>query len=158
SAAQRTVSFALTDGAGNTSNPAFKKINVLAAGAAAASPPLRGTVEGVDFEESARLHGGFYFTPPWTRGAVGPNHPVRVAGSVIQFPTKEGVQRASLKLGKPEDGLAAGSFSAGLTAANRLDYGSAVYDTFNNRFLVLAVEVVGGATATSRLLIGVSDD
>ena len=105
------------------------------------------TIEGITFDENAS-NTGFPIIPPDAIGAAGPNHLVSVVNSSIEWHTKNGVQESSQSLG---------SFFSGLSPSGVLFDPKVIYDQFEERFLVVALER-DIAAESSRILLAVSDD
>ena len=147
-----------------TPPPTIQQISPLA-------PELRTTIEGINFDEdgnnnSAIISGGMikkqFHIPPDPIGAVGPNHLVSTVNTSIEWHTKDGVQQNSQRLGADPIGSVAGSFFGALSPANDLFDTKVIYDQYENRFLVVALEKVDNGfndpSSTSRILVAVSDD
>src|SRR5262245_837264 len=117
------------------------------------APALISTIAGNDFDTQASLSGLFQI-PPDPSGAVGPNHVVSVVNTAIQIHQKDGTLVDQRRLGH-NGSTATGSFFATLSPVNGLFDAKVVYDSFANRFIVLALAQTG---STSRILIAVSAD
>ncbi|MDZ4803744.1 MAG: FlgD immunoglobulin-like domain containing protein [Candidatus Eisenbacteria bacterium] len=116
------------------------------------------TIESVKFEEMPALNGGFLFIPPDPHAAVGPNHIVTIVNCSIQWYLKTGgAPQNQQPLGKQVATITNAFFNS-LTPVNALFDPKIIYDQYSGRFFVVALEQVGGATMTSRLLFAVSDD
>lgn len=116
------------------------------------------TIESVKFEDMPALNGGFIFIPPDPHAAVGPNHVVTIVNCSIQWYLKAGGAPQNIQpLGKQVATITNAFFNS-LTPVNALFDPKVIYDQYNGRFFVVALEQVGGATQTSRLLVAVSDD
>ncbi|TPW17432.1 MAG: hypothetical protein FD129_383, partial [bacterium] len=122
-------------------------------------PPVQvNTIESVKFEEQPALNGGFLFIPPDPHAAVGPNHIVTIVNCSIQWYLKAGgAPQNQQPLGKQVPTITNAFFNS-LTPVNALFDPKVIYDQYNGRFFVVALEQVGGTTQTSRLLFAVSDD
>jgi hypothetical protein len=124
------------------------------------APPLAGTVEAVNFDGDATAS-QFYHIPPDTHGAVGPNHIVNVVNTTIQWFTKAGVLQNTQRLGR-NTSTAVGSFFAAQSPVNGLFDPRVMYDQYNSRFVVVALEqrdtAYGDPVNSSRVLVAVSDD
>ncbi len=127
---------------------------------APAAPPLSTTIEGINFDEDA-TNSGYYHIPPDPIGAAGPNHVLSVVNTSLEWHTKAGSQQNSQRLGH-NGTTAVGSFFQTLSPVNGLFDPKVIYDQYNNRFLVVALESTdtadGDPSNTSRILIAVSDD
>jgi hypothetical protein len=111
------------------------------------------TFDGFHFDDNPVENGGSYFILPDPMGAAGTDRVVAVVNAMIEARTKAGglLWRDSL----------AGFFTT-LTPANALFDPKVIYDHYEGRFLVIALEQVQPGLAnpspanTSRLLIAVS--
>jgi hypothetical protein len=120
------------------------------------APPLAGTIEGINFDEDA-TNTSFFHVPPDPIGAVGPNHVVSVVNTSIEWHTKAGVEEHSESLA---------DFFTSLTPLTGTFDPKAIYDQFEDRFVVVTLERVddgdGDNTAdpddVSRILLAVTDD
>jgi hypothetical protein len=119
----------------------------------ARSPGLSSTIEGITYDENATNNFGTAFIPPDPMGAAGPTQVVSVVNASIEFHSKDGTQNESRSLG---------NFFLPLAPIGRPFDTKVIYDTYNQRFVVVAAEqtdtATGGAANTSRILIAVSDD
>ena len=117
------------------------------------TPGLSSTIEGVSFDENGTNNFGTVFVPPDPMGAAGPSQVVSVVNSSIEFHSKDGTQLDSKSLS---------NFFFSLAPVGHPFDPKVIYDTYNQRFIVIAVEqtdtAFGGAANTSRILIAVSDD
>ena len=111
------------------------------------APSLAGTIEGINFDENV-ANAGFY-VPPDPNGAAGPNHVVSVVNASIEWHTKAGTQENSQSLA---------SFFAPLTPLTGTFDPKVVYDDFNDRFVVLTLELTTSPSNTSRILLAISDN
>jgi hypothetical protein len=125
-----------------------------------AAPGPGATFDAANFETNSTNTGGFVFIPPDTSAAAGPANIVNVVNASIEWYTKSGVKQNSQKLGTAAGTSVAGSFFASLMPANFLFDPKVMYDQYNGRFVVVALEKVdNGAGAignSSRILIAVS--
>jgi len=113
--------------------------------------------DSIHFDDNGTLNDGFRFIPADTHAGVGPNHVVTVSN-------------VSLKIHRKSDGLVQSQtglqdFFAGLGSQRPQTYTfdpRVVFDTFENRFVVLTLEVTrvvdGDSADNSYLFIAVSDD
>ncbi|MBK8286322.1 MAG: thrombospondin type 3 repeat-containing protein [Ahniella sp.] len=113
--------------------------------------------DSLQFDDNGTLNDGFRFIPADSHAAVGPNHVLTVSNVSIKIHRKTDGQ---LQL---QSGLQ--DFFAGLGSQRPQTYTfdpRALYDTFENRFVVLTLEVTrvadGDAADNSYLFIAVSDD
>jgi len=112
------------------------------------------TYEGINFDEDA-ANGGYYHIPPDPIGAVGPNHFVLVANTSIEWFTKSGTLENSQRLGMNGSSSISGSFFESLSPISGTYDPKVVYDQYNDRFVVVAVEQES-ASFISRILVAVS--
>jgi hypothetical protein len=96
------------------------------------APGLGITIEGINFDEDAANNSGFYHIPPDPIGAAGPDHLVSVVNTSIEWHTKAGVQQTSQSLA---------SFFSPLTPLTGTFDPKVIYDQFEDRFLVVALEI-----------------
>lgn len=122
------------------------------------SPPVQSnTIESIKFEENSGLNAGFLFIPPDPHCAVGPDHLVTIVNCAIQwYPKAGGAPENQQPLGK-QTAAVVNSFFNSLNPANALFDPKVLWDQYDNRFVVVALEQVGSPT-TSRVLLAVSDD
>jgi hypothetical protein len=116
-------------------------------------------IEGINFDENGANNDGSFLVPPSASGAAGVNHVVSVVQSSIEWHTKTGVQQNSQRLGKAKN--ITGSFFEPLSPANRLFGAKVIYDQYEDRFVVAALErqdtAYGNAVNGSRILLAVSE-
>ena len=112
------------------------------------------TYEGINFDEDA-ANGGYYHIPPDPIGAVGPNHFVLVANTSIQWFTKSGTLQNSQRLGMNGSNSITGSFFETLSPISGTFDPKVVYDQYNDRFIVVALEQ-SSSSFISRILVAVS--
>lgn len=118
----------------------------------------QGTIESIRFEDQPTHNAGFLFIPPDPHAAVGPNHIVTIVNCTIQWYLKTGGAAQNIQpLGK-QTAAVTNAFFNSLTPVNALFDPKIIYDQYNQRFLVVALEQVGNPTNTSRLMFAVSDD
>ena len=131
-----------------------------------AAPPLGGTIEGPSFLSDGLNHtlpggGSFLHIPPDPIGAAGPGHVLSIVNCTINWHTKAGVLQNNQRLGSIPD-VVGGGFFAPLSPANQLFDPKVLYDQYDARFVVVALErtdtAFGDADNTSRILVAVSDD
>ncbi|MFC2043981.1 hypothetical protein ACFLT8_02090, partial [Chloroflexota bacterium] len=117
------------------------------------NPPGSGSFLGFDFDDNS-VENGAYFIPPDPIGAAGTDRLVAVVNTMIE---------ARDKIGTPtplwRDSLH--DFFTSLTSANFLFDPKVIYDHYENRFLVVALERVDAGVNpdpgnTSRILVAVS--
>lgn len=108
------------------------------------------TIEGFNSNDNGTLNGGI-FEPPDPNGAVGPDHIVNVVNVGIEWFTKDGTR-------EQHESLA--DFYAPLAPVNGaiLSDPHVLYDTFDDRFVIVMIEVDLSTAATSRILMAVSND
>lgn len=112
------------------------------------------TFEGFGFDDNATENGGFRFIPPDPIGAAGKSRVVAVVNTIIESRTKGGAL-------KWRDSLS--DFFAPLAPTTFTFDPKIVYDQYEDRFVVVTLEVVFGAASidpgnVSRLLLAVSKD
>ena len=117
------------------------------------APGLGTTVEGINFDEDD-VNNGFFHIPPDPIGAAGPDHLVSVVNTSIEWHTKAGVQQNSQSLA---------SFFASLSPLTGTFDPKVIYDQFEDRFLVVTLELVEVAAGqdpgnVSSIFVAVSDD
>ncbi len=140
--------------AGGVSAPAAVRGPLTAEQPAPFGPPVVGLgFDGFAFDDNPVENGGFYFIPPDPIGAAGTDRVIATVNAMIEARTTAGglLWRDSLA-----------GFLAPLTPANALFDPKIVWDHYENRFVVVALEKVEPGTAnpdpgnTSRLLVAVS--
>ncbi|MFC2051588.1 Ig-like domain-containing protein [Chloroflexota bacterium] len=109
---------------------------------------------GFDYDDNATENGGVHMIPPDPIGAAGIDRLIAVVNSMIEARDKIGTS-SPLWRDSLED------FFTSLTPANRLFDPKVIYDHYENRFLVVALEKVDAGTNpnagnTSRILLAVS--
>lgn len=121
-------------------------------------PAVGGTsIESVKFEDQPTYNGGFLFIPPDPHCAVGPNHIITVVNCTIQWYAKTGGAAQNIQpLGKQVTTIT-NSFFNSLNPVNALFDPKVIYDQYNGRFIVVALEQVASPNS-SRVLFAVSDD
>ena len=112
------------------------------------------TIEGINFDQDAS-NSGYYHIPPDPNGAAGPNHLVSITNTSIQWFTKTGTLQYSNRLGKNST-TATGSFFESLSPLTGTFDPKVVYDQYNGRFVVVALEETSSPSQTSRILVAVS--
>ena len=113
-----------------------------------AVPGLDSTFAGVNFDSNITPNGGFVFIPPDPIAAAGPTHVVSVVNCLIEWRLKTGAAGTIQSLQ---------GFFTSLTPVNALFDPKVIYDQYNSRFVVVALERVdSGGTETSRILVAVS--
>ncbi|MBI4536162.1 MAG: T9SS type A sorting domain-containing protein [Ignavibacteriae bacterium] len=120
--------------------------------------------ESIDFDRDAENHlsGGArsFHIPPDPIGAAGPSHVVCVVNTSIEIYNKTGTLISSKRLGTNAGGSIVGSFFQPLTPVNNTFDPKVIYDQYENRFLVVTLEVTdvanGDPANTSRILVAVS--
>lgn len=120
------------------------------------SPGLSSTIESISMTEDASLN-GYYFIPADPHGAVGPGHVVSVVNSSVRWHTTGGTLQGNMRLGLNSGSSIVGSFFEPLTPANSLFDPKVIYDTHDDRFLVVALEK-RDSPQSSRILVAASDD
>ncbi|MBI5474184.1 MAG: T9SS type A sorting domain-containing protein [Ignavibacteriae bacterium] len=119
------------------------------------SPVLSTSFTAVDFDGDG-AYSGFYHIPPDPHGAAGPAHVVNVVNTNIEWYSKAGALVGGKRLGKNST-TAVGSFFESLSPVNGLFDPKVIYDQFEGRFVVVALEqTLTGADSTSRILVAVS--
>ena len=99
------------------------------------------TIEGISYDVALAI-------PPDPHGAAGPGHLVSVVNSNIQFHTKAGALQNSQTLATFFGGVGIGTF---------IFDPKVIYDQFNDRFVVVALQQ-DDPTEQARILIAASDD
>ena len=113
-----------------------------------AVPGLDSTFAGVNFDTNPTYNSGFLFIPPDPIAAAGPTHVVSVVNCLIEWRLKTGAAGTIQSLQ---------GFFTSLTPVNSLFDPKVIYDQYNSRFVVVALERVdSGGTETSRILVAVS--
>lgn len=112
------------------------------------------TIEGINFDQDAS-NSGFYHIPPDPIGAAGPSHLVSVTNTSIEWFTKAGVKQNSQRLGY-NGTTAVGSFFESLNPLTGTFDPKVIYDQYNSRFVVVALEQTTTPSQTSRILVAVS--
>ena len=112
------------------------------------------TFEGFGFDDNATENGGFRFIPPDPIGAAGKSRVIAVVNTMIESRTKGGTL-------KWRDSL--NGFFAPLAPTTFTFDPKIVYDHYEDRFVVVTLEVVFGVASidpgnVSRLLLAVSKD
>ncbi len=97
------------------------------------APAVGVIFDGFDFDDNATENSGFVFIPPDSMGAAGTDRVVAVVNTMIEARTKAGVLLW-------RDSLA--DFLLPLTPANFLFDPKVVYDQYEGRFVVVALEQV----------------
>jgi hypothetical protein len=109
------------------------------------------TFDGPNFDNNATENDGYLFIPPDPIGAAGTDRLIAVVNCMIEARDKTGTQLW-------RDGLA--TFFTTLAPANYLFDPKVVYDHYEDRFLVVALEQTdtyyGDPSNTSRILLAVS--
>ncbi len=125
------------------------------------APALGAGWDAVNFDTNG-TYNGFYYIPPDPIAAAGPNDVVNVVNSTIQWYSKSGTLENGVRLGRNSSGSIAGSFFESLSPVHGTYDPKVLYDQYNGRFVVVALEQTdtanGDASNTSRILIAVSDD
>lgn len=116
------------------------------------SPGIGTTFDGFNYDDNSIETGGWVFIPPDPIGAAGTDRLIAVVNAMIEARDKTGTLLW-------RDALA--DFFTTLTPANWLFDPKIVYDHYENRFLVVALERVHAGTNpnagnTSRILLAVS--
>ncbi len=112
------------------------------------------TIEGINFDEDA-TNGGYYHIPPDPIGAAGPTHFVSVTNTSIEWFTKAGVMNSSKRLGKNATTYVGSFFQSLIPLTGTFDP-KVIYDQYNGRFVVVALEQTTTPSQTSRILVAVS--
>lgn len=116
------------------------------------------TIESIRFEDQPTYNGGFLFIPPDPHCAVGPNHIITIVNCTIQWYAKTGGAAQNIQpLGKQTAAIT-NSFFNSLNPINALFDPKVIYDRYNGRFIVVALEQAASPTNVSRTLFAVSDD
>ncbi len=119
----------------------------------AASPPLLDTIEGFNIDENGFNANGSLIQPPDPYGAVGPSHILNVGNVSVQWFRKDGTPQVHTSLK---------NFFSPLYPVTSLFDPKVVYDQYNDRFVVLALEQMdtnlGDPANMSRIMLAVSDD
>ncbi len=112
---------------------------------------LDNTFTGVDFDTNPAYNGGYMFIPPDPIAAAGPTHVVSVVNALIEWRPKDGSAGTVQSLA---------GFFAPLSPVNFLFDPKVIYDQYEGRFLVVALEKrdTGGGDPvnSSRILVAVS--
>lgn len=120
------------------------------------SPVLDTTIEGIDYDGNAFNNNGGASVPPDPHGTVGLNHVLNVANQSIQWFKKDGTPQFNTSLNNFFRPLSPVPNSTGLFDPK------ALYDTYSNRYIVVALEALdtsfGDPLNNSRVLLAVSDD
>jgi hypothetical protein len=116
------------------------------------APAIGTAFEGFNFDDNGTETGGWAFIPPDPMGAAGTDRLIAVVNVMIEARNKTGtlLWRDALK-----------DFFTTLTPANWLFDPKVIYDHYENRFLVVALEYVDAGSNpdpsnTSRILLAVS--
>lgn len=112
------------------------------------------TIEGINFDQDAS-NSGYYHIPPDPIGAAGPTHLVSVTNTSIEWFTKAGVKQNSQRLGN-NGTTAVGSFFESLAPLTGTFDPKVIYDQYNSRFVVVALEQTTSPSQTSSILVAVS--
>jgi len=106
-----------------------------------------------DFDDNAVNNSGFVFIPPDSHAAAGTAHLVNVVNATIRFHQKDTTLDMDASLA---------SFFFPLSPVNALFDPKVMYDQYEDRFVVVALELQdqgsGDPTNSSRILVAVSDD
>ena len=102
-----------------------------------AVPGLHSTLAGVNFDTNPTYNSGFFFIPPDPITAAGPTHVVSVVNGPDRRAAQDRCSRDQPKL--------AGLFTS-LTPVNFLFDPKVIYDQYNSRFMVVALELVNSPT------------
>jgi hypothetical protein len=119
------------------------------------APLISRSFESTEFDDNGPNTGGYRFIPPDPIGAAGPDHLVNVVNVTVRFHQKSGVLQF-------DDSLA--NFFASLSPANFTFDPKVIYDQYEDRFVIVTLEVVDDGSCasqsacTSRILLAVSDD
>lgn len=117
---------------------------------APASPATEANFGAINFDTDG-ANNGYYHIPPDPHGAAGPNHVVNVVNTSIEWYTKDGTQQHSGSLQ---------SFFTSLSPVNNGFDPKVIYDQYEDRFLVVALErqdtANGDPVNSSRILLAVS--
>jgi len=122
------------------------------------TPGLSGpAIECFNFNDNPVHNGGFLFIPPDPHNAAGLTHVINIGNCIIEWRPKNAPldvpeYRASLKAFFTG---AAGPGGIGTLATPAFDP-KVIYDQYANRFIVVALEVLGGPPLQSRILVAVS--
>jgi hypothetical protein len=124
------------------------------AAVAVASAQVKKTFEGFGFNDNPGANDGFLFIPPDPIGAAGKSRVIAVVNSMIESHNKGGAL-------KWRTGLA--DFFASLAPGDYPFDPKIVYDQYEDRFVVVALELIVGSASTdpanvSRILLAVSKD
>ena len=114
-------------------------------------------IESVKFEDQPTYNGGYIFIPPDPHCAVGPNHIVTVVNCTIQWYAKTGGAAQNIQALGNQTVAVTNSFFQSLNPVNALYDPKVIYDQYNGRFVVVALEQVTSPNS-SRVLFAVSDD
>jgi len=87
--------------------------------------------ETTDFDTNGVNNSGFFFIPPDSHAAAGPNHLVNVANTTIRFHQKDGTLDLDTSLA---------SFFAALSPVNATFDPKVLYDQYEGRFVVVTLE------------------
>jgi hypothetical protein len=121
------------------------------------TPSPSSTIEAANFDNNPTFNGGFAFIPPDNSGTAGPNHVVNVINDLIQWFTKAGTNQMTESLASFFTSLS--PLTVPGSGVSALFDPKVVFDTYNNRFIVVTLEHVDTGTAAqndSRILLAVS--
>jgi uncharacterized repeat protein (TIGR01451 family) len=104
---------------------------------------------GVDFDDNVTYNSSRVFIPPDPIAAAGPDHLVSVVNAMIAWYTKDGTS---------PNVQALSSFFATLTPLTATFDPKVIYDQYNDRFVVIALEMTSSPSPSSRIFLAVSDD
>lgn len=110
---------------------------------------LLSSIEGINYDENASNNGGIAFVPANPMAATGLNHVVSVTNSSIEWHTKAGTQQNSQSLN---------AFFSFLAPESRPTNPQVIYDSFADRFLVVAAGHTSSPATISSIYVAVSDD
>jgi len=113
------------------------------------------TIEGINSDINGSFT-GYYPVPPDPSGAAGPNHLVSVVNCSIEWFTKEGAKEYSNRLGAYRDSISSGCFFEPLLPLTTCFDPKVIYDQYNGRFIIVALELTNLPAETSRIFIAVS--
>ena len=122
-------------------------------GNGALTPGLSGpAIECYNFNDNPTFNGGFLFIPPDPHCAAGLTHVINIGNCIIEWRPKN----APLDVPQYRNSLA--GFFAGTvgTLGTTAFDPKVVYDQYRDRFIVVALEVLGGPPLQSRILVGIS--
>jgi hypothetical protein len=111
------------------------------------APPLGISFPGFNFLDNATQTGGYVFIPPDPIGAAGPFHVVNVGNVCIQW---------SPKVGAPQTTQALATFFTPTPLGTWTYDPKVIYDQYNERFVVVALERSDPTPEDSYILLAVS--